>query len=120
MTKPTDSFILERLLSVLLDGTLYERRADGTLAPLADQTDYARLDAMSAAEIEKVAENDDEGALMSDEEWARAEIQKPVKKPVGLKLDDDVLAWFKSGGRGYQTRINAVLRRYGEAQRRTG
>ena len=75
---------------------------------------------MSAAEIEKVAENDDEGALMSDEEWARAEIQKPVKKPVGLKLDDDVLAWFKSGGRGYQTRINAVLRRYGEVQRRTG
>jgi hypothetical protein len=33
---------------------------------------------MSAAEIEKVAENDDEGALMSDEEWARAEIRQPI------------------------------------------
>jgi len=110
----------EKILSVLLDGKLYERRADGTLAPMADRTDYARLDAMSAAEIENVAEDDDEGAPMSDEEWARAEIRQPVKKPVGLKLDDDVLAWFKSQGRGYQTRINALLRRYVEAQRRTG
>ena len=54
---------------------------------------------------------------MSDEEWARAEVRRPVKKPVGLKLDDDILSWFKSQGRGYQTRINAVLRRYAEARR---
>jgi uncharacterized protein (DUF4415 family) len=39
---------------------------------------------------------------MSDEEWARAEIRQPIKKPVGLKLDDDILDWFKSQGRGPQ------------------
>jgi len=35
---------------------------------------------------------------------------RPVKKPVTLRLDADVLAWFKRRGRGYQTRINRALR----------
>ena len=36
---------------------------------------------------------------------------KPVKKPVTLRIDADVLAWFQRVGRGYQTRINQTLRR---------
>jgi uncharacterized protein (DUF4415 family) len=36
---------------------------------------------------------------------------KPIKKPVTLRLDADVLAWFKKQGRGYQTRINRALRK---------
>ena len=39
-----------------------------------------------------------------------AEMYKPIKKPVTLRLDADVLAWFKKAGRGYQTRINKALR----------
>ncbi|GHV94984.1 hypothetical protein AGMMS50293_13040 [Spirochaetia bacterium] len=35
---------------------------------------------------------------------------EPVKVPLSIKVDADVLAWFKAGGRGYQTRMNAVLR----------
>lgn len=35
---------------------------------------------------------------------------RPIKKPVTLRLDADVLAWFKARGRGYQTRINRTLR----------
>ncbi len=35
---------------------------------------------------------------------------KPIKKPVTVRLDADVLAWFKSQGKGYQTRINRALR----------
>ena len=35
---------------------------------------------------------------------------RPIKKPVTLRLDADVLAWFKKQGRGYQTRINRALR----------
>ena len=106
--------------TVLVDGRVYRRNADETLSPLRDETDYARLDALSAAEIERIADSDAEGAPMSDTEWADAEIRQPVKKPVGLKLDDDILTWFKAQGRGYQTRINAVLRRYVEAQRKAG
>jgi len=35
---------------------------------------------------------------------------EPVKVPVSIKIDADILSWFKSKGRGYQTRINAALR----------
>ncbi|AEF84589.1 conserved hypothetical protein [Treponema primitia ZAS-2] len=35
---------------------------------------------------------------------------KPVKKAVQIRLDADVLAWFKAYGKGYQSRINAALR----------
>jgi uncharacterized protein (DUF4415 family) len=37
-------------------------------------------------------------------------LYRPIKKPVTLRLDADVIAWFKKSGRGYQTRINRVLR----------
>ena len=40
-----------------------------------------------------------------------AELYKPIKKPVTLRLDADVLAWLKKQGRGYQTRINRALRK---------
>jgi uncharacterized protein (DUF4415 family) len=36
---------------------------------------------------------------------------RPIKKAVTIRLDADVLAWLKSQGTGYQTRINAFLRR---------
>jgi len=36
---------------------------------------------------------------------------KPVKKPVTLRLDADILSWFQRDGRGYQTRINEALRK---------
>jgi uncharacterized protein (DUF4415 family) len=41
-----------------------------------------------------------------------SKMYKPLKKPVTLRLDADVLAWFKKKGRGYQTRINRALRRF--------
>jgi uncharacterized protein (DUF4415 family) len=44
------------------------------------------------------------------------EYYRPIKKPVTLRLDADVLAWFKRDGRRYQTRINAALRRVMERE----
>jgi uncharacterized protein (DUF4415 family) len=40
-----------------------------------------------------------------------------AKAQVTLRIDNDVLEWFKSQGRGYQTKINQLLRAYMEAQR---
>lgn len=51
---------------------------------------------------------------MTDEEWKRAErgrFYRPVKKQVTARVDADVLDWLKSHGRGYQSRMNAILRR---------
>lgn len=51
--------------------------------------------------------------------WDNATIEYPEKKkPVTLRLDADLLEWFKSMGKGYQTRINAILRSYYDAHKR--
>ena len=44
----------------------------------------------------------------------------PKKEQLTIRLDGDVLTWFKSQGRGYQTRINALLRAYMEAHKQQG
>jgi uncharacterized protein (DUF4415 family) len=43
---------------------------------------------------------------------------KPLKKPITLRLDADVLSWFKGDGRGYQTRINRALRKIMTGERK--
>lgn len=52
----------------------------------------------------------------TDEQWERAKkyrghFYRPVKAQVTAKLDRDVIEWLKKDGRGYQTRMNAILRR---------
>lgn len=64
-------------------------------------------------------EGDFEGEDEDDFEvdWSTAVwINLSEKKPVTMRLDNDILEFFKSQGKGYQTRINAVLRAYMEAQ----
>ena len=52
--------------------------------------------------------------------WANTVIQAPkTKTPVTIRLDTDVLDWFKDQGKGYQTKINAVLKTYYEAHKDT-
>jgi len=56
---------------------------------------------------------------LDDTFWANAVIEYPEKKkPVTLRLDADVLDWFRSLGKGYQTRINSVLRSFYEAHKK--
>ena len=45
-----------------------------------------------------------------------ADLYRPLKRPVTLRLDADVLAWFKKDGRRYQTRINGALRKVMERE----
>ena len=54
---------------------------------------------------------------ITDEEWRKATkyvglFYRSVKKSVTLRLDADLLAWFKAKGPGYQTKMNRVLREY--------
>ena len=47
-------------------------------------------------------------------DWSKAVVgrfYRPIKKPVTIRLDVDVLHWLKGQGNGYQTRINSILRR---------
>lgn len=51
--------------------------------------------------------------------WKDARLSFPdrAKTPLNMRLDADVVAWFKGQGKGYQTRMNAVLRSFYEAHR---
>jgi uncharacterized protein (DUF4415 family) len=53
---------------------------------------------------------------LDDAFFERARVRVPAKQPVTLRIDEDVLEWFKSQGKGYQTRINKLLRLYMESQ----
>jgi predicted transcriptional regulator len=84
---------------------------------LKDETDYARLDAMTDGDIAQ-AVADDPDAPPLDLDWMQARLTLPPGKDiVTLRLDRDVLDWFRSQGKGYQTRINQVLRAFYKARR---
>jgi uncharacterized protein (DUF4415 family) len=84
-----------------------------------DLTDWKRLRAMTEEEIEQNALDDLDNPPIED--WTNAKLILPVhtRKPsIHLRIDPTVLAWFRSQGPGYLTRMNAVLRNYYEAQKR--
>jgi uncharacterized protein (DUF4415 family) len=82
-----------------------------------DKTDLNRLDAMSEEEIESAAQSDPDSLLLEDCDMASLQVVMPkAKLSISLRVDPDVLSFFKSYGKGYQTRMNAVLRAYMNAQ----
>ena len=90
-----------------------------TKRSLADRkrgrTDFERLKNLTDKEIEAAIASDPDSDFPLDEsEW---EIVVPQKKPVSIRLDEDVLDFFKSSGPRYQTRINEVLRTYMRVQK---
>ncbi|CAG8871319.1 hypothetical protein PS627_04391 [Pseudomonas fluorescens] len=79
----------------------------------ASKTDWDRLASQRDDEIDT-----SDIPLLDDDFFRRAEVRVPAKQAVTIRLDADVLAWFKDQGTGYQTRINLLLRQYMQAQQR--
>ena len=73
------------------------------------KTDWDKLSAMGDKDIDT-----SEIPELDDHFFLNAEVRVPAKQPVTMRLDADVLEWFKSQGQGYQTRINQLLRKYME------
>ena len=81
-----------------------------------NRTDFAALDAMDDEDIERqVAANPEAAPIFTDKMFENA-VWVPPKKavPISLRVDPDVLAFYKSAGAGYQSRMNAVLRAFME------
>jgi uncharacterized protein (DUF4415 family) len=79
------------------------------------RSDLARVRAKSAAELERDIAGDPEFREEAEDWYRAAEAVMPrPKKLLSLRLDDEVVDWFKQQGPGYQTRINAVLRAFVE------
>jgi uncharacterized protein (DUF4415 family) len=81
------------------------------------RTDLRRVDAQTDAELERyLAADEDEGSLRPD--WTRAELVLPqAKKSVHLRLEEEIIAFFKSQGKGHISRMQAVLKAYVDAHR---
>ena len=83
---------------------------------LSAGTDWRRLRRASAVSIRRGIEADPEAQATDNEFWKSAEVVMPAPKEiVTIRLDADLLRWFRQQ-RGYQTRINAILRSYMNAQ----
>ena len=82
------------------------------------KTDFKKLAAMTDEEIRARRAGD---TNFPEINWSEADIEivEPViKRPVSIRLDSDVIEFFKDAGKGYQTRINQILRAYMEHQQK--
>jgi uncharacterized protein (DUF4415 family) len=99
-----------------IGGVWMQEHPDGSLTPLPQGlTDWAAIDAKSEEQLLAEALSDPDALPLTDEQLAQFE-RVESKQPISIRLDDEVLDYFKARGRGYQTRINAVLKSYVKAQ----
>lgn len=83
-----------------------------------DGTDWERLRKMSDEEVHAAAIADPDAQPTDELFWKNAKLVFPeAKETVTIRLDSEVLKWFKEQGKGYQTRINAVLCTYMQAHK---
>ena len=82
------------------------------------KTDWAAVDALTDKEIEAAVRNDPD-AVPLDVDWSEAVLViPPKKKAISIRVDEDVLDYFRKDGTGYQRRMNAVLRSYMQQKRK--
>src|ERR1700674_5096878 len=83
------------------------------------KTDWAKLAKLTDEEIEAAMAKDPAWAGFEDADWSEAVLViPPKKKAISIRVDEDVLDFFKRQGAGYQRRMNAVLRSYMQQKRK--
>lgn len=106
--------------AVLADGKILIRQPDGSYRETKSRTDWEEVGARTDEEVDEAARADPDAPPLDDAFWATARIVMPSRIPKrhqGMRLDADVIDWFKAQGPGWQTRMNAVLRSYVQAQK---
>jgi uncharacterized protein (DUF4415 family) len=86
------------------------------------QTDWQQVDALTDADIARAMQDDADTFEPAPAWFDHALILRPgqPKERITVRLDADMVHWFKEQGSGYQTRINAILRAYYEAHKDKG
>ena len=93
-----------------MSAKLMEDKLTRAKAPTRGRADLDRLHRMSEEEIERTSPS--ELADLPADFWKDAVVVPPSKRAISLRVDQDVLDWFRSRGPRYQTHMNAVLRAY--------
>jgi uncharacterized protein (DUF4415 family) len=94
----------------------HSTQADTVRALGAGRIDLDRVEATTSEEILRQAQDD--GDLWTDEMMAKAHVVRPRKRDIHIRLDNDIVDFFEQAGRGYQSRINAVLRSWVDTHQR--
>ncbi|MDX1539762.1 MAG: BrnA antitoxin family protein [Geminicoccaceae bacterium] len=103
---------------VTRDGRMLVEQPDGSYRLAEGRTDWAAVDAMTEEELEAAIASDPDDPGNDPTFWEKAVPVYPVPKArITMRLDQDIVDFFRRQGRGYQTRIQAVLRAYVEAHR---
>jgi uncharacterized protein (DUF4415 family) len=77
------------------------------------KTDWDEFDTLTDEQVRRGIESDPEAHPTNEDFWKEAKVVMPKpKETMTIRIDADVLEWFRKQGRGYQTRINAILRSY--------
>ena len=94
------------------------RQIKGKIARGEDRTNWTKVDNVTGAKLETSIHADpDEGN--GEPDWTQAIVGVPAPKDhINIRIDHDVLQWFRSNGRGYQTLMNNVLRAFVQTRQR--
>lgn len=87
-----------------------EDESTQTKTPTRGRADLDRLRRTSEEEIERTSPS--QLRNLPADFWRDAVVVPPPKRAISLRVDQDVLEWFRSRGPRYQTHMNAVLRAY--------
>jgi uncharacterized protein (DUF4415 family) len=83
-----------------------------------DRTDWRKASAVTGKKLEASIRNDVDD-VQGEPGWTQATMGIPAPKDhINIRVDHDVLEWFKANGRGYQTLMNNVLRAFVQSRRR--
>jgi uncharacterized protein (DUF4415 family) len=111
-----ESFRPERVIAV--NAKPMKKQPARSKHSMRGRADFARLKRMNEQEIQRTSPP--ELSDLPEDFWDDAAVVEPTsKQPISLRLDADVLQWFKTQGPRYQSRINAVLRSYMTKQRQS-
>ena len=85
------------------------------------QTDWEKVDSITDEELDEMVKNDPDDVYLTDEDfasgkWVKCYPESKKQEQVTIRLDEDVLDFFRKKGRGYQDRINHALRAFMTAQ----
>jgi uncharacterized protein (DUF4415 family) len=88
--------------------------------PRKGKTDWKKVAKLTDEEITAAMARDPAWADYNDVDWSEAVLViPPKKKAISIRVDEDVLDYFKKEGAGYQRRMNAVLRSFMQQKRKT-
>ena len=91
------------------------------LQEMESQTDWQRVDAMTDEEIALAVEGDPDAKLLTEEDFKkmrrRGRQKAPTKDRITIRLDHDIVSYFRDQGQGWQTTVNDILLEYVNSHR---